>query len=374
VSPGCDDIFISDTNNNRIREVNSITGDISTIVGTGATSSSGDGGPAASATVDKPGGVYMDSSGNLYIADMNGDQIREVTNCSLCTVPAPTATPTPMPIHNCSSSITSATLYIAADDDAQIYINGNLVGTLPSCVMGFTEAYSCPTTYTINPSWLNTNSCNLIATTDMDVNASDMGESYDLVVMFSDGSIEEISSDPTKWNIGYYFDGYGGGAPPVDSNGNQWYQINYLSCPAWPSACANSSQAYSGWYKLVYQIPCGIGCGNVPWIGPDANGTNCYFDPGPGNDSSWYSYRQLFSLCSSVSCPPSSCSSTTPTNTSTATPTNTATNTATQTATNTPTNTATKTTTNTPTQKYSDSFTDEYSYQYQHGYIHQYAD
>jgi sugar lactone lactonase YvrE len=71
-------IFIADTNNNRIREVVAATGTIQTVAGNGSSGFSGDGGPATSAQLAGPKGVYVDSSGNLFIADAYNGRIREV--------------------------------------------------------------------------------------------------------------------------------------------------------------------------------------------------------------------------------------------------------------------------------------------------------
>src|SRR4029450_7905390 len=62
-------VYISDASfsNSRIRRVDP-SGIISTVVGPGIRSSSGDGGPALAATMNLPGGLNFDSAGNLYIA------------------------------------------------------------------------------------------------------------------------------------------------------------------------------------------------------------------------------------------------------------------------------------------------------------------
>jgi len=71
------DLFIADANNNRIREVNSF-GTITTVAGNGIPDYSGDGGLAASAGIDDPIGVAVDSIGNLFIADADNNRIRKV--------------------------------------------------------------------------------------------------------------------------------------------------------------------------------------------------------------------------------------------------------------------------------------------------------
>ena len=59
-------VYIADYLNNRIRKVTVSTGIISTIAGTGSTSSySGDGGAATSATLYYPSGVAVDASGRI---------------------------------------------------------------------------------------------------------------------------------------------------------------------------------------------------------------------------------------------------------------------------------------------------------------------
>jgi hypothetical protein len=73
------DLFIADTQNDVIRKVTAATSVIQTIVGApGFDAFSGDNGPAASAHVSTPNGVFVDKSGNLFIADTGNHVIREV--------------------------------------------------------------------------------------------------------------------------------------------------------------------------------------------------------------------------------------------------------------------------------------------------------
>ena len=76
-------LYIADTNNHRIRKVDAGTGNIETFAGGASGTStvagfSGDGGPAASAELNLPYGVALDSSGNLYIADYGNHRVRKV--------------------------------------------------------------------------------------------------------------------------------------------------------------------------------------------------------------------------------------------------------------------------------------------------------
>jgi uncharacterized protein (TIGR03437 family) len=74
-------VFIADSKNNRVRVVTT-NGIINTFAGNGFIGSPlafGDGGPANQGNLQLPGGVALDSKGNLYIADTGNNLIREVT-------------------------------------------------------------------------------------------------------------------------------------------------------------------------------------------------------------------------------------------------------------------------------------------------------
>ncbi len=77
-------LYIADTDNNRIRKVSN--GVITTVAGNGTQGFSGDNGPATSAQLYIPGGVAVDSAGNLYIADTYNNRIRKVSNGVITTV------------------------------------------------------------------------------------------------------------------------------------------------------------------------------------------------------------------------------------------------------------------------------------------------
>jgi sugar lactone lactonase YvrE len=72
-------LYIADSNNNVVRKVAAGTGIITTIAGTGVAGFSGDGGPATSAQLNYPYGLALDSSGNLYISDLSNSRIRKIT-------------------------------------------------------------------------------------------------------------------------------------------------------------------------------------------------------------------------------------------------------------------------------------------------------
>ena len=70
-------LYFTDLDACNIRKVD-LSGLISTIAGTGVCTSSGDGGPATSATLNHPWGLRFDAQGNLFVAEHSGNRIRKI--------------------------------------------------------------------------------------------------------------------------------------------------------------------------------------------------------------------------------------------------------------------------------------------------------
>jgi large repetitive protein len=71
-------IYIADSGNNRVREISAVSNVINTISGTSSEQFAGDGGPANQASMYGPYALYFDQSGNLLLADMFHNRIREI--------------------------------------------------------------------------------------------------------------------------------------------------------------------------------------------------------------------------------------------------------------------------------------------------------
>ena len=72
-------VYITDTNNQRVRMVSAATGIITTVAGTGRSGYAGDGGPSTSAQLSFPRGIWVDASGNIYVSDAQNNVIRLLT-------------------------------------------------------------------------------------------------------------------------------------------------------------------------------------------------------------------------------------------------------------------------------------------------------
>lgn len=71
-------VYVADTGTHRIRRVDAVTGQVTTIAGTGEAGFAGDGGPAAEAQLDRPQGIAVDEAGNVYIGDTGNRRIRRI--------------------------------------------------------------------------------------------------------------------------------------------------------------------------------------------------------------------------------------------------------------------------------------------------------
>jgi len=121
---GAGNVYIADMGNNVIRKITASTGSITTLAGNGSCNAlSGDGGPAASASLCTPEGVVVNGAGVLYISDGGDDRIREVT----ADAPPPTAA-TPAPTFSISAGSYSGPQTVTITDSApgaSIYVSLN---------------------------------------------------------------------------------------------------------------------------------------------------------------------------------------------------------------------------------------------------------
>ncbi|HEY3755894.1 MAG TPA: SMP-30/gluconolactonase/LRE family protein [Opitutaceae bacterium] len=81
---GSDNIYVADTGNSVIRMITHQTGMVSTYAGTVGQTGSANG--SSGATFNRPTGVALDSSGDLYVADFSNNTIRQISGGYTSTV------------------------------------------------------------------------------------------------------------------------------------------------------------------------------------------------------------------------------------------------------------------------------------------------
>ncbi|MBT5831050.1 MAG: hypothetical protein HOH77_12755, partial [Candidatus Latescibacteria bacterium] len=89
---GSGNVFIADRFNHKVRKVDTL-GVITTVAGNGAFGFFGDGGQATTANLAFPSDVHVDTSGNIYIADRDNHRVRKVTASGVITTVAGDGTP-----------------------------------------------------------------------------------------------------------------------------------------------------------------------------------------------------------------------------------------------------------------------------------------
>ncbi len=153
---GANNLYVVDQSNNKIRQINLTTGIIKTVVGTGTSGFTGDGGPATSCTVSLPCGIAINKNGDLYISDANSHKVRVSPSYGniFITLAGPTSVPIGTAItFTAHSSVQNSITY-------QWKINGSTVsgatnrtytdaspvtGNIYSCVLNITPV--CGSTY-----------------------------------------------------------------------------------------------------------------------------------------------------------------------------------------------------------------------------------
>jgi len=123
-------LYIGDYDGQRVRKVDGATGIITTVAGPGTTAGGlGDGGPATSAQIGNPESIAVDAAGNLYISDEFHQRIR-VVSAATGIISTYAGSGTSGPIGD-GGPATSASIYprwIALDASGNLYLLDTLYG------------------------------------------------------------------------------------------------------------------------------------------------------------------------------------------------------------------------------------------------------
>jgi uncharacterized repeat protein (TIGR01451 family) len=124
-------VYIADTADSVVRKVDSATHIITSYAGSPATANTngGDGGPATQAGLSVPAGVFMDASGNLFIADTGNMSIRKVDNTTAhdITTVAGNRTACFDPSTGCGNGGSALSANLNQPDSVSVDASGNLL-------------------------------------------------------------------------------------------------------------------------------------------------------------------------------------------------------------------------------------------------------
>jgi hypothetical protein len=162
-------LFIADWFNYRVRRVDSGSGIITTVAGSGSSGYNGDGRPATSARLTDPTGVAVDRAGNLFITELNGQRVRRVDAVAACTF-AVTVKDTEPPSITCPPNIVTSTTpgtCVASNVTWTVTAADNCTNATVSCTPASGSTFAVGTnnvTCTATDSSGNTNSCSFTVT------------------------------------------------------------------------------------------------------------------------------------------------------------------------------------------------------------------
>jgi large repetitive protein len=130
-------LYIADSANNRVREVNAATGIITTITGNGNEGFGGDTGPANMASLYGPYALFFDQSGNLIVADMFHNRVRRISATTIALAydvirVGKTSPPQPEGLQNDGNADLTLT--------APVFVNAALDPATTTCVVGTAQA------------------------------------------------------------------------------------------------------------------------------------------------------------------------------------------------------------------------------------------
>ncbi len=121
------DVYISDSDNHRVRKVSQSI--ITTTAGTGVCGFSGDGGTASTALLCQPSGLAVDASGNLYIADTLNQRVRKFASDGIISTAVGGGSVTQLPAPAQSVKLTEP-WQLAFDPTGNLYIADMVSGAL----------------------------------------------------------------------------------------------------------------------------------------------------------------------------------------------------------------------------------------------------
>ncbi|MBP7791732.1 MAG: hypothetical protein KA120_01580, partial [Candidatus Goldbacteria bacterium] len=143
-----------------------------------------------------------------------------------------------------SANMTSARLCGNFDDYAQVYVNGNLIGSYNYINWDSGSGITC---ITFSTSYLNASGSNVIAIKVQDTNGGEVWASWYMDVTYDNGQHAYNSSNDGGGKIASTYDC--GTAPPNDGGGNSWTSPSYSLHSSWPGSVQVTATT---WGKVFY--------------------------------------------------------------------------------------------------------------------------
>ncbi len=201
-------LYISDGDyrSNNIRKVTAATGIISTVAGDGTAGFSGDGGAAVDAKLNEPGGVALDTAGNLYIADVNNSVVREVSPLIFpATNVASGSAPQNLLLQTTSAeTITSFTVPVS-QGNKQEYTVGTVAGCVVDGVTSNPAGTICTIPITFSPGYPGLRPVPIQAVTSAgNVNIGLNGEGISPLAVITPGTMSTLAGEVNAPNCNAY--------------------------------------------------------------------------------------------------------------------------------------------------------------------------
>ena len=280
-------VYIADFDNNVIRKVTASTGIISTIAGTGTAGFSGDGGAATSAQIDRPSALATNASGELFFFDLGNNRVRKVSNGIITTVAGNGARGYGGDNGSALSAALGRSYGLAVDSSGKIYladVESNLIRVLTpgtvactytvgplnsqldaaggSVTLSITTGASCAWSVSGLPSWITVSGPSTgagPASVSLVIAANTGGaRNVSLTVAGSTVSISQATAACTYLNspTGQFFAAAGGsGTFQVSAHaGCAWTVTN---APAWVTLSGATSGSGAG--TVAYQVAANAG-------------------------------------------------------------------------------------------------------------------
>jgi trimeric autotransporter adhesin len=282
-------VYIADTKNNVIRMVTA-AGNITTIVGNGASGFSGDGGPATDAILNNPIGVVFGSQGNLDVSDQGNERVREVnTPAGSVVFPTTVVTSTsaaitiPLQVNTPGTTITSITVPVSQGGKQEYAV------AAPGCPLNtsLNAGTACNVTVTFAPGYPGLRPVPLQVATSSEVfNFGMSGIGTAPQVALSPGIITTIASTvPGNYSVTsplylqYGYTAHMSGGLVVDNAGNVYASVD---APEGRDQAGSAAEFPPGTNTLTPIFGFGAGAGNLGLALDSANnvyaaapGSNC---------------------------------------------------------------------------------------------------